>query len=554
MGALGNLLAAIGNFLRGGIALLVPFLAQARDVRSWSPALRWAVRLVLLILLFLGLWWVNRFFALDRWLKAPVLRGMGLHQFWLPILGLLTVALLWVVWWIWHLLGPEVESTDFPDIDEAWDEAVRALHQAGIDLTEVPLFLLLGKTLGGDEALAQASQLPLMVKLAPARADAPLHVFGNRDAVFVTCAGASLLGQHAVNLTGQGGIATAAGAPVAPSGDGEEEDPFKTMRPKGRSKEVGQILARAREEGRNPSELNEEEQEKIRHLLEAEEGEAGERPARPKPNLLRNPEQTAWLSARLRHLCRLILRDRHPYCPVNGTLVLVPYAALDGDEEANQTASICQQDLSGARQVFQVHCPLFVLVCDLETAPGFREFLSRFSAEERQRRVGQRFPLMPDLGENESAADLIDRGVQWICTALLPTWLYKSFRIETPGREDRPAVIRANTGLYRLLYQIRERRKRLGRVVSRAATFDTSGPLLYGGCYLSGTGRDSAREQAFVAGVFQRLIREQSAVQWTEEGTREEADYERWTRYGYAGLAIAAMGLVALGYLAWTGM
>src|SRR5205807_2466832 len=91
---------------------------------------------------------------------------------------------------LWDLLGAEEESS-FPDIDEAWDQAVRALSREGISLNDVPLFVVLGKPVGTEEALFTASGLNLSVRGAPHR-DAPVRVYGNRDGVYVTCPGASL--------------------------------------------------------------------------------------------------------------------------------------------------------------------------------------------------------------------------------------------------------------------------------------------------------------------------------------------------------------------------
>ena len=59
--------------------------------------------------------------------------------------------------------------------------------------------------------------------------------------------------------------------------------------------------------------------------------------------------------------------------------------------------------------------------------------------------------------------------------------------------------------------------------------------------------------QAFVAGVVQRLLKEQNAVSWTPEAVAEEAEYERWTKFGYAGLAAGTAALLALGYFTWKG-
>jgi hypothetical protein len=271
-------------------------------------------------------------------------------------------------------------------------------------------------------------------------------------------------------------------------------------------------------------------------------------PDRPRASLLKNPTLVATQTARLKNLCRQIVRDRSPYCPLNGILLLVPYGGAEKDADAQDTGLICPQELQAARQALQVQCPLIALVCDMETAPGFSEFVARFPTGERQRRIGQRFPLNPDLNAGESAAELIDRGAQWPCAALFPSWIYKLFRLEGTGKEDLTTVTRGNVKLYQLLAHMRERRKRFGRILSRAVPADGTALPLYGGCYYAGTGRDANREQAFVAGVVQRLLKEQNAVSWTPEAIAEEAEYERWTKLGYAGLVAGTVALVALIY------
>src|SRR5438105_1685685 len=68
---------------------------------------------------------------------------------------------------------------------------------------DLPLFLGLGRPSGPEEALFDAAQLAFVVKQAPA-GPAPLHVYATRDAIYVTCAGASLLGKHAANVALEG--------------------------------------------------------------------------------------------------------------------------------------------------------------------------------------------------------------------------------------------------------------------------------------------------------------------------------------------------------------
>src|SRR5262249_8884159 len=368
-----------------------------------------------------------------------------------------------------------------------------------------------------------------------------LHVYANRDGIYVTCAGASLLGQYATMLTGKGDITPAAGAPVGAAQPAGEADMFATMRPAGRLRDVQALLSKAREENRS---LTDEEQREVRRLMGEDEAEYAKQLRKSQPQLLRDAAQLEYHTARLQHLCRLIVRDRRPYCPINGTLMLVPFAGTDSEDDATQSGELCRRDLAAARNVLKVHCPLFALACDLETAPGFREFIDRFELKERQRRVGQRFPLAPDVNGDALAA-MIDGGVQWICNSVFPNWVYKMFRLESSGKDDPAKLIRGNVALYQLMSQIRERQKRLSRILTRAVLSDKGGPPLFGGCYLAGTGRDPAHEQAFVAGVFRRLIDEQNYVSWTDEALAAEAECNRWTGIGYGFITLLVIAGVA---------
>src|SRR5262249_58551748 len=123
------------------------------------------------------------------------------------------------------------------DMDTAWDGARRALTQASLRLTGVPLFRVLGRPAGGTEALFTAARVPLAVQQTPRRPDAPLHVYASREAVYVTCAETSVLGRQAAVLR----EATAAPGPAAPA-----------LAAPDRARQIQEVLAHAREEGRGP--------------------------------------------------------------------------------------------------------------------------------------------------------------------------------------------------------------------------------------------------------------------------------------------------------------
>jgi hypothetical protein len=538
-------LAAIWNGFRQLLGLILPFFSRARDLKGMGPQFRRFLHVLLVVVILVGLGILNRVMDWDKLVPAP----WPLPQIWLPLLFLLVYILSWLGWWLWKLLEPVEEASVFPDIDEAWAEAMTALEQGNIDITEVPLFLVVGKTAAPEEAMFAAAQLNLTVKQSPRRADAPLHAYANRDGLYVTCPGACLSGRQAEILAaGSGGGDS--GLAGGDSGLGGGEDMFRTVQPGGLMKEMQTVLARAREQGRDPSDLTEEEKREIRALVAQEEVQRGGRKTGPRPQILKNAPEVERCTARLRHLCRLIVRDRRPYCPANGILFLVPFAGADSDDDAAQTGGALHQDLVTIRDVLRVHIPVFAMICDLERANGFKEFLERFPADQRQRRVGQRYPLCPDLPPEKLSAS-IESCVQWICQVVFPTWIYKLFRVESPGREEVERAVAGNCRLYQLLGQMRERQKRFGRIVSRALLLESPGPLLFGGCYVGATGNDPSSEQGFVAGTFRRLTENQNYVSWTDQALAEEADYSRLTTYGYVGIVVITLALVGLGYYFW---
>jgi hypothetical protein len=537
------LLTWIWNGLRQLVGLVLPFFARARDFSGMGKALRWAIHIFLVVAILVGLCFLQQLPVVRHNLRGPL---PIVQDLWLPLLFVLIYLASWVGWWAWRALQAD-DGPGFPDLDAAWDEALAALHQQAIDITEAPLFLVLGRTAGGEPAFFESTQISLTVPGAPGRSDAPMHLYGNRDALFLTCAGASLSGRQAAILAEEGSSNYGTGDPIESSpSTGAVDDADKSIgmfsmgMPNG-LQEVRALFQQAQREGRA---LSEAEKQRMDQLM----GKTGAgRTKRSRPQLLRNMEESARHSARLEHLCRLVVRDRRPYCSINGVLALVPFAATDSDDDATQTGDIFRRDLDTIRHGAKVDCPLFTLLTDLERVPGFTELIECFPKDQRQRRIGQHFPFVPDL-DPAKVPRSIEGSARWICTALLPTLIYKFLRLESSGRETSAEAVRANYRLVQLMSQLREREKRLGLILSRATEAADHAPTLFGGCYLAASGRDAAREQAFVSGVVRRLIDNQGYVSWTNEVLQDDGQAQRWTLYGYAalgGFVAILVGLVA---------
>ena len=458
---------------------------------------------------------------------------------WLAILFLLCYLLLWFGAWLWRLFKIEDEPSRYPDLDACWAEATAALQKSGIGLGDTPIFLVLGR-FSGDEASLFHAGPPLSVAGAPG-VGAPLRVYAHREAIFVTCTGASVSGRQADLLEGQGTYAPSADASAGGNLADIEKSIGMSMASGGALRDVQSIIRRAREENRS---LTADEHRMIRELT-------GVSPAAPSPSearrshasILKNPAEADECAARLRYLSRLIGRARWPLCPLNGIVVLVSLNATDTDDDAQQMGLVVLRDLQAVREAARLHCPVFALVGDLERLPGAQEFLAQFPADKRRQRLGKSFPLVPEV-DPEKVGNTIESSVRWIIESLIPFWVFKLFRLESPGGTSGEAV-ESNAKLFHFLTDLRERSARLAKLISKGVVVSLDAPPLFGGCYVAGT--DTGGERAFCAGFWKRLEETQGSVAWTAEAFAADARYRSRTQMGYIALGAAAVIVAALG-------
>jgi hypothetical protein len=539
----------IWDGIKGLAGMFLPVFEKVGDLPALARRLRWVIHFAIVIAILGLLRYLNYAFDLDKLLTPPL---PLLRKFWLPMLFLLIYLLMWLGWWLWTMLAAEEAGSDFPDIDEAWSQAVAALAQAGIDAAEVPLFLLLGKPDGTERSLFEGAQLEFTVTAVPDRPDVPIQVYANKDGIFVTCAEASLLGKQASIYAAQAAAEAARGAPApaanlgsqaalssgdsisAPVAPGQESVSLSTT-------DLGASISAPVAVEEKPADS-------------AEAAQAARPVSAPRPMartpLVKDTDEVERLTDRLRHLCWLILKRRRPYCPVNGVLLMIPYAATATDTDANQTGILAQRDLETVREVLQINCPVLALVTDMERAPGFRDFIDRFPKGHRQRRLGQQFPYVAHLNATDRTK-LVESGVDWICAELFPSLIYRLMRPDRVRNDRGPSPLKGNVRLFNLLGQIRDRRKRLSRILSLSLDRADNEPIYFGGCYFAGTGRNAQKEQAFIAAVFHRMLEGQNYVSWTSSGLSEEHDYQRWTRLGYGGVISLSIFILVFGSFFW---
>lgn len=546
-----SMLDKAGGLFRWVAGAVVPMFA-----RPVAPvALAWFLHAVLLVGTLVGAYFLQN--DLTK-LYEFVRRGpVFLQPFWLVLLLLLSYLLLWSLAWLLGLLAPNQITAIYPDIDDAWDAILDSLQKAGIGINDTPVIMVLGELPSGFDPLFRSLPHGLAVS-GGSPAGSPLRAFANRDAVYVTFTGASLLGvQEAGDLVDLTAAAQQSGNPFASIGVGAQSigvgmgDSIgaslgASMAGGGPLREIQRVIQKARDEGRP---LSDAEKEKVRQLSAGGGGAMTQAPkmsaSKGAPaNVLQNPALVEEASARLAHVCSRIAASRWPLCPVNGAILAVPVSALEKDEYAQQWGLVARHDLSVIEAGLKLRFPVFALVGGLESLPGGTTFFDTFAVDKGTQRLGKGFPYNPDAGPDAISASI--EGIsQWILGGLLPYWALKQTRVG--GAND----VDSNAGQVRFLDAVRRRGPHLGRLLSRAVAGPDTSPV-FGGVYLTVVPPNGG-DALFAKEFFRKLESAQGFVAWTDEAYAVDAQYRRLVLGGYVTLAVIVAAVIALGvYVAMT--
>ena len=436
----------------------------------------------------------------------------------------------------------EGDVSQFPDIDYAWKEGLKALEQNGLDILQTPVFLILGAR---DDiqarSLLNASKLSLRVRDTP-QGPAALHWYADPAGVYLVCTDTCRLGKLAALAKNAEQYGPA--APVGPSSYGGSGDqmrgtivpgglkdprPFATMQPAAKEPDWnaagnlrGTMMASAG--GYDAPRSNQG-----GGMVTLTTADAGEQ------------------TARLEYVCKLLRRARQPLCPLNGILTLLPFSLIQrSSPEAIEVQRAVKEDLATIRRIAKVRCPVTALVVGMESENGFRELIRRVGAERAKvQRFGKGYNVW-----NPPAGEQIEAVARHACGAF-EDWVYTLFR-EADGFNQT-----GNTKLYALLCKIRsDLHARLTNLLVAAYAHDSQPkaerePLLFSGCYFAATGETDDR-QAFVKSVFEKLIEQENELAWTDEALAENERYRRLARVslGLSGVLVACLiGMIVYKYL-----
>lgn len=447
---------------------------------------------------------------------------------------------------VYHVLRLWLEGdvSPFEDIKRAWLEGIGELERQGLDISEIPLFLILGSD--GEQrekALFDAAGMSLNVREFP-QGPRPLHWYANPDGIYLVCTDAGCLSRFA-HLAKEVADDAQAGF-IAP-----------TPGPSGGAAIRGTIITGSEDDqasagGALPSESVEPSATghgDIRGTMELGGGSViargepefvAEGSARKKPVVL-PPTEGNVQERRLEYVCQLMRHARRPVCPVNGVLTLLPFGLIArGPREGVELQKALQRDLNTARHSLKVRCPVTAAVIGMEEESGFQELVRRVGRDRAARqRFGKGFSL-----SNPPIPERVEALAAHACGSF-EAFVYALFREK--GSLSKPG----NTRLYSLLCKIRRNvQTRLGNilVVGFAADLEQepdAEPFFFGGCYFAAVGETEDR-QAFVRGILDKMPDEEAELEWTQSALVEDRRYQRLAHL-VIGLDVLLFG--ALGWM-----
>ena len=331
-----------------------------------------------------------------------------------------------VLYWFYRLWFADADESQFRTSTSVGRSGA-TLGQAGIQLPALAAVPGLGTTGDGGGASFEVSNLKLVVKQTPEPLTPVTFML-----IAMACTSRVAVRRCFRSLR--------ASWRLRPAGRGQRLDPDakedldKTLRPGGKG--AGHHRDAARSMGQEARLSNSAMPRRLAR--------------RARNDFMSDSKEVARHKARLAHLCRLIVRDRQPFCAANGILVLIPLAGTDTPLEAQLTAQACQDDLLIARQEMKLDCPVVSMVVDMEQVPGFSEFMLRQPPKELGNRRGNGFPMATRLPRGELVEE-IRTSLHWVCTTYLQDSVYRIFQSETPTFREALAFFPENSHLFILL-------------------------------------------------------------------------------------------------------
>ena len=403
----------------------------------------------------------------------------------------------------------------FPLIDNAWKRGLAELQMEGIELTEVPLFLICGiADTAGATALMQASGLRLGIRPTKSESQPLLWFTADKDgelAIFLflcTCC-------HTSSISSGRGLDKETIVKRAASNSGRRGTPSDNA-PRGTI------------------------QENV-HSVDFDDADPS--------GIVDAPRQTSDVSRpstksakvalqELQYVCRKLRTTRQPFCACNGLVSTVHFQTLKADEGEGQGKNLGQatrMNLELLTRELGLRTHVLALVHGLDDDNDFRSYLQRmreFRNGDIDRRLGKGLSTWAAV-----STDVLKEVAHSSCDAF-ERLIYKFFSsTQSLKKTD-------NGELYRFMANIRGpvEANLTDWLVEGFATHETKpgepvdpdGLPQFAGCYFVAAQpqtfevTDEERLCAHAPGVFERLYELKGEIEWTQ------AAADRDTAYGAA--------------------
>lgn len=230
---------------------------------------------------------------------------------------------------------------------------------------------------------------------------------------------------------------------------------------------------------------------------------------------------------RLQYFVKLLRKSRLPVCPVNGTILVLPYAWIASDEHSLASAAAAA-DMQVLQDNLQIRCTNLLVLSEIEQSHGLKEFLRRQDPKSGDRvRIGCGFPPLTYLDPNEAPALH-----QWL-VEYLETQFYSMFPKHIGDKH--------NDHLVKCLHAFRIAKPAFTRVIRNAAPREVAQPLYFGGLYFAGG--DGRGRPAYFTQVLNKLLQEHDeTIAWSPQALAADRRLRVWTTT----LMIAVVALIII--------
>ncbi len=505
------------------------------------------------------------------------------------------IAVCTATYWTVRLWNEDLPASD-KSLESAWQSGIDALEQRGIELSSVPLFLVLGcEQLSAQQRLIAESGLSLIAEPTPNFDSAPVRWFIGSDRVYLFCHGASTMTETQRRLALYGSSALKAKfsnlVSVASSrlsdSVGIREANIHTKSTTWSSqfssaqthysktasslKGVGRIHHSTPESDQwiavcteqvapdygvsgDPQAIQSAESslqraESLMYMLSAPEADnARGIPARDHLEqtlgVLTSTELLQMEEMRS-DLCRRLRSARKPVAAINGILVCVDAQQMECcGELVHPFGNALQRDLQSMQRCLGVQAPVSVLVENMYRVAGYSEFVRRSGLEvPEQEAIGAVFQIR----RPPSPA-----AVRYLCQQAMRSLGLRIYgRMQPNGGVLQPGNLR----LFRLLTTCRSRLlSNLCSFMTEATQWSihepTDEPIALSGLHFGSAGTN-ALEKGYIGRVFQQMFAQHELLNWTQLERKRQMRVRRWLfamKVVVFALAIALCVRIALIY------